>query len=92
LVSNCLEDERLVNGLYDGYRVGNPLIAAASNIFKEKLGPDNFQKTGPEYLFQDSSKYLFKTNTPKQTMNGLQTVIQHAISQKGMAVLDLPRM
>lgn len=80
----------LVNGLYDANRAGNPVIAIASTIFTEKLGLDNFQETRPEYLFQDCSKYVFMANTPKQAMNGLQTAIQHAISQKGVAVLGLP--
>ncbi len=80
----------LVNGLYDANRSGNPVIAIASTIFTEKLGLDNFQETRPEYLFQDCSKYVFCANTPKQAMNGLQTAIQHAISQKGVAVLGLP--
>jgi len=80
----------LVNGLYDANRAGNPVIAIASTVFTEKLGLENFQETRPEYLFQDCSKYVFMANTPKQAINGLQTAIQHAISQKGVAVLGLP--
>jgi pyruvate dehydrogenase (quinone) len=80
----------LVNGLYDANRSGNPVIAIASTIFTEKLGLDNFQETRPEYLFQNCSKYVFLANTAKQAMNGLQSAIQQAISQKGVAVLGLP--
>jgi len=80
----------LVNGLYDANRAGNPVIAIASTIHSDKMGLDNFQETRPESLFQDCSKYVFMANTPKQAMNGLQTAIQHAISQKGVAVLGLP--
>ncbi|GAA4281039.1 thiamine pyrophosphate-dependent enzyme [Gaetbulibacter aestuarii] len=80
----------LVNGLYDANRSGNPVIAIASTIHTDKLGLDNFQETKPELLFKDCSKYVFMANTPKQAMNGLQTAIQHAISQKGVAVLGLP--
>ncbi len=80
----------LVNGLYDANRAGNPVIAIASTIHTDKLGLDNFQETRPEALFQDCSKYVFLANTPKQALNGLQTAIQHAISQKGVAVLGLP--
>lgn len=80
----------LINGLYDANRSGNPVIAIASTVFTEKLGLDNFQETRPESLFQDCSKYVFLANTVKQAMNGLQTAIQHAISQKGVAVLGLP--
>jgi pyruvate dehydrogenase (quinone) len=80
----------LVNGLYDANRAENPVIAIASTIHTEKMGLDNFQETRPESLFQDCSKYVFVANTPKQAINGLQTAIQHAISQRGVAVLGLP--
>ena len=80
----------LVNGLYDANRAENPVIAIASTVHTDKLGLDNFQETRPEALFQDCSKYVFMANTPEQAQNGLQTAIQHAISQKGVAVLGLP--
>ena len=80
----------LINGLYDANRSGNPVIAIASTVFTEKLGLDSFQETRPEYLFQDCSRYVFMANTPKQAINGLQTAIQHAISDRGVAVLGLP--
>jgi pyruvate dehydrogenase (quinone) len=80
----------LVNGLYDANRAENPVIAIASTIHTDKQGLDNFQETRPEALFQDCSKYVFLANTPKQALNGLQTAIQHAISQRGVAVLGLP--
>lgn len=80
----------LVNGLYDANKNGNPVIAIASTIHTHKMGLDNFQETRPEILFQDCSKYVFQAHTPKQAINGIQTAIQHAISQKGVAVLGLP--
>jgi pyruvate dehydrogenase (quinone) len=80
----------LVNGLYDANKNENPVIAIASTIHTEKMGLNNFQETRVESLFQDCSKYLFQANTPKQAINGIQTAIQHAISQKGVAVLGLP--
>ncbi|PTB97109.1 ubiquinone-dependent pyruvate dehydrogenase [Marivirga lumbricoides] len=80
----------LVNGLYDANRAENPVIAIASTVHTDKLGLDNFQETRPEALFQDCSKYVFMANTPKQAQNGLQTAIQHAIGQRGVAVLGLP--
>ena len=54
------------------------------------MGLENFQEKRYESLFQDCSKYVFLANTPKQAMNGLQTAIQHSISQKGVSVLGLP--
>jgi len=80
----------LVNGLYHANRAGNSVIAIASTLHTEKIGLENFQETRPESLFQDCSKYVFLANTPKQAMNGFKTAIQHAISQKGVAVLGLP--
>jgi len=80
----------LVNGLYDANRAENPVIAIASTVHTDKLGLDNFQETRVEALFQDCSKYVYMASTPKQAQNGLQTAIQHAISQKGVAVLGLP--
>jgi pyruvate dehydrogenase (quinone) len=80
----------LVNGLYDANRSENPVIAIASTIHTDKMGLENFQETRPELLFKDCSKFVFMANTPKQALNGLQTAIQHAISQKGVAVLGLP--
>ncbi len=80
----------LVNGVYDANKSENPVIAIASTIHTEKMGLDNFQETSVEALFQDCSKYVFQANTPKQAINGIQTVIQHAISKKGVAVLGLP--
>jgi pyruvate dehydrogenase (quinone) len=84
------EHVHLVNGLYDCNRAGSPVIGIASTIYTEKMGLDNFQETRSESLFQDCSKFIFMASTPKQAMNGLQTAIQHAISQKGVAVLGLP--
>lgn len=80
----------LINGLYDANRSGNPVIAIASTAPTKTFGLEYFQETRPEYLFQDCAKFVFVANTPKQAVSGLQTSIQHAISQKGVAVLGLP--
>lgn len=80
----------LVNGLYDANRAGNPVIAIASTVPTGKLGLDNFQETNVTKLFDDCSKYCFVANTPVQALHALQTGIQHAISQRGVAVIGLP--
>ncbi|UJF30839.1 thiamine pyrophosphate-dependent enzyme [Kaistella sp. 97-N-M2] len=80
----------LINGLYDANRAGNPVIAIASTIETTKMGQDNFQETNPFYLFQDCSKFVYVANTPKQFSHMIQTAIQTAISEKGVAVLGLP--
>lgn len=55
------------------------------------MGLENFLQTRPESKFQDCSKHISMASMPKEAMNGLQTVIQHAIIQKGVAVLGIPR-
>ncbi len=80
----------LVNGLYDANRAGNPVIAIATTINTNKLGMDNFQETDVTKLFDDCSKYCFMANTPQQAAHAFQTGIQHAIQDRGVAVVGLP--
>lgn len=80
----------LVNGLYDANRAGNPVIAIASTINTDKLGQDNFQETNPMKLFEDCSKYVYTASTPKQFSHIMQTAIQHATQDRGVAVVGLP--
>ncbi|GGW54350.1 pyruvate dehydrogenase (quinone) [Winogradskyella epiphytica] len=80
----------LINGLYDANRSGNPVIAIATTINTDKLGMDNFQETNIVKLFDDCSKYCVMTNTPEQAANAFQSAIQHAIQDRGVAVVGLP--
>ncbi|MDF2454162.1 MAG: thiamine pyrophosphate protein domain protein TPP-binding [Cytophagaceae bacterium] len=80
----------LINGLYDANRSGNPVIAIASTVASTQLGTDYFQETNVTKLFDDCSKYCFMANTPTQALRALQTGIQTAIVQKGVAVIGLP--
>src|SRR5699024_5325281 len=81
---------QLVNGLFDANRAGNPVIAIASTIATAKLGQDDFQETNPMKLFDDCSKYVYTANTPMQVNLIMQTAIQHAIQDRGVAVVGLP--
>lgn len=80
----------LVNGLYDANRAGNPVIAIATTIDTNKMGMDNFQETNVVKLFDDCSKYCVMANTPQQAAHAFQTAIQHAIQDRGVAVVGLP--
>jgi pyruvate dehydrogenase (quinone) len=80
----------LINGLYDANRSGNPVIAIASTAATVNLGTEYFQETNVTKLFDDCSKYCFMANTPVQALRALQTGIQTAISQRGVAVIGLP--
>ncbi|TNG94666.1 ubiquinone-dependent pyruvate dehydrogenase [Pasteurellaceae bacterium USgator11] len=80
----------LINGLYDANRSGNPVIAIASTCPSHKFAQDYFQETNPYYLFQDCSKFVAVANTAEQFPHMMQSAVQAAISQKGVAVLGLP--
>lgn len=80
----------LINGLYDAHRTGAPLIAIASTINTPEFGIDYFQSTNTIRLFDDCSCYNQVATTPTQVPRMLQTAIQHAIHNKGVAVFGLP--
>jgi len=80
----------LINGLYDAHRSGVPLIAIASTINTPDFGINYFQSTNTTKLFDDCSCYNEIATTAKQVPRILQTAIQHAIHQKGVAVFGLP--
>jgi pyruvate dehydrogenase (quinone) len=80
----------LINGLYDAHRSGVPLIAIASTINTPDFGTDYFQSTNTTRLFDDCSCYNQIATTAAQVPKMLQTAIQHAIHQKGVAVFGLP--
>lgn len=80
----------LINGLYDAHRSEASVIAIASTIPSFEFGTDYFQETNTIKLFDDCSCYNQMATTPKQLPRMLQTAIQHAIHQKGVAVLGLP--
>ena len=80
----------LINGLYDAHRSGVPLLAIASTINTPEFGVDYFQSTNTIRLFDDCSCYNQVATTPEQSPRMLQTAIQHAIHQKGVAVFGLP--
>ncbi|HMC84330.1 MAG TPA: thiamine pyrophosphate-dependent enzyme [Chitinophagaceae bacterium] len=80
----------LINGLYDAHRSGVPVIAIASTINTPEFGVDYFQSTNTIRLFDDCSCYNQVATTAAQSPRMLQTAIQHAIHQKGVAVFGLP--
>jgi pyruvate dehydrogenase (quinone) len=80
----------LINGLYDAHRSRVPLLAIASTINTPEFGVDYFQGTNTISLFNDCSCYNQLASTAVQVPRMLQAAIQHAIHQKGVAVLGLP--
>ena len=80
----------LVNGLYDAQRSGVPVIAIASTIRTSEFGTNYHQETNTIKLFDDCSCYNQIIQTPAQAPRMMQTAIQHAIHQRGVAVIGLP--
>jgi pyruvate dehydrogenase (quinone) len=80
----------LINGLYDAHRSGAPVIAIASTVASFELGTEAFQETNTIKLFDDCTYYNQMATTPKQLARMLQSGIQTALQQKGVAVIGLP--
>ena len=80
----------LINGMYDAHRSHVPLIVIASTINTPEMGMGYFQETNTIKLFDDCSCYNQLITTAEQAPRIIQTAIQHAIGQKGVAVIGLP--
>lgn len=80
----------LINGLYDANRSGAPVLAIASHIPSAQIGLGYFQETHPDRLFVECSRYAEMISTPAQSARVVQSAMQHAIAQSGVAVLTLP--
>lgn len=80
----------LINGLYDAQRTGVPVIAIAATIHTSEFGMNYHQETNTIKLFDDCSCYNQVIQTPAQAPRMMQTAIQHAIHQRGVAVIGLP--
>ncbi|MDB5145162.1 MAG: pyruvate oxidase, partial [Mucilaginibacter sp.] len=80
----------LINGLYDAYRAGAPVIAIASTCMTPEFGSEFFQETNTIKLFDDCSYYNQIATTPAQLPRMLQAGIQYALNKKGVAVVGLP--
>ncbi|MFJ8228694.1 pyruvate dehydrogenase [Streptomyces sp. NPDC094448] len=80
----------LINGLYDAHRSMAPVLALASHIPSSEIGLGYFQETHPDQLFRECSHYSELISNPRQMPRLLQTAIQHAVGQSGVAVVSLP--
>ncbi len=80
----------LINGLYDAHRSSASVLAIASTIPTKEFGTGYFQETNTIKLFDDCSCYNQMASTPTQFPRMLQSALQHAVHQKGVAVLGLP--
>lgn len=80
----------LINGLYDAHRSGASVIAIAATINTSEFGTNYHQETNTIKLFDDCSCYNQVIQTSSQAPRMMQTAIQHAIHQGGVAVIGLP--
>src|SRR4051794_10183084 len=80
----------LINGLFDAHRSMAPVLALASHIPSSEIGTTFFQETHPDRLFAECSHYSELISSTKQMPRVLQTAIQHAVGQSGVAVVSLP--
>lgn len=80
----------LVNGLYDAARANAPVLAIASTCPSAVYGTGYFQETNPTRLFDDCSLYNQTAVTAEQLPRMLQSAMQAAVSEGGVAVLGLP--
>lgn len=80
----------LVNGLYDANRSGAPVLAIASHIPSAQIGMGYFQETHPDRLFVECSRYTEMISTAAQAPRVVQSAMQHAVAQSGVAVITLP--
>ena len=80
----------LINGLYEANRGNVPVLAIASTCESTEFGTSYFQETNTIKLFDDCSVYNQIATTPEQAPRMLQAALQHAVSQKGVAVLGMP--
>jgi len=80
----------MINGLYDAHRSSASVLAIASTIPTKEFGTGFFQETNTIKLFDDCSCYNQMAATPEQFPRMLQAALQHAVHQKGVAVIGLP--
>jgi len=80
----------LINGLYDAHRSSASVLAIASTLPTKEFGTSYFQETNTIRLFDDCSCYNQVAATPAQLPRMLQAALQHALHNKGVAVLGLP--
>jgi pyruvate dehydrogenase (quinone) len=80
----------LVQGLYDAQRSGVPVLALASHIPTTQIGTGFFQETHPEKLFDDCSTYCELISQAAQMPRLARIAMQHALGNRGVAVLVLP--
>ncbi|MET4106573.1 ubiquinone-dependent pyruvate dehydrogenase [Hymenobacter sp. UYP22] len=80
----------LINGLYDCHRSRVPVLAIAAQIPSVEIGTGYFQETHPETTFKECSAYCELLGNPGQAVRMVESAVQTALTQRGVAVLVIP--
>jgi pyruvate dehydrogenase (quinone) len=80
----------LINGLYDCHRSRVPVLAIAAQIPSVEIGTGYFQETHPENTFKECSAYCELLGNPGQAVRMVESAVQTALTQRGVAVLVIP--
>src|SRR5690625_4056684 len=72
----------LVQGLFDAHRDGAPVLAIASHIPSQKIGPGFFQETHPDILYRECSHCSEMVNSGEHGATLLHIAIQTAIAEQ----------
>jgi pyruvate dehydrogenase (quinone) len=80
----------LINGLYDCHRSRVPVLALTAQIPSAEIGTGYFQETHPENTFKECSAYCELLSQPSQAVRMTEAAVQHALGQRGVAVLVVP--
>ncbi|RSK51460.1 ubiquinone-dependent pyruvate dehydrogenase [Hymenobacter rigui] len=80
----------LINGLYDCHRSRVPVLAIAAQIPSIEIGTGYFQETHPENTFKECSAYCELLGNPGQAVRMVESAVQTALTQRGVAVLVIP--
>lgn len=80
----------LLNGLYEAARNESPVLALVTHIPVSEIGTEYFQETNPATVFKDCSVFCETVMSVEQMPRLLQSAMQAALAQKGVAVLIVP--
>lgn len=80
----------LINGLFDCHRNYVPVLAIAAHIPSSEIGLHYFQETHPQDLFRECSHYVELITHPQQFPRVLETAMNTAVRERGVAMIVLP--
>ena len=88
---NCGPDNpHLINGLIDCHRSQAPVLAVSANIPAAQIGPDYFQETTLQTLFQKYCHYCEVISGAHQMSRVLEAALREAVSSRGVSVVVMP--